>query len=153
MFCFYLLIDVFSLSFYFLYRHSYFVLVNFKLYHTTIKYQIKHGYSSLSIRTFLPQKIKKKTADGGVLIYGVRSGYPPGLDLRYQDVPSKAAKLACQSAGKDSAGGWPAPNPRNTKTMKNMNSNSASPQQKQKQAIGINGKRRRERASRIWKAL
>ena len=24
------------------------------------------------------------TADGGVLVYGVRSGYPPGLDLRYQ---------------------------------------------------------------------
>jgi WD40 repeat protein len=73
------------------------------------------------------------TADGGVLVYGVRSGYPPGLDLRFQDVPSKAAKLAATSSGKDAAGGWPAPNPRNTKRI----NSSSSPQQQQQQQASM----------------
>ena len=57
------------------------------------------------------------TADGGVLVYGVRSGYPPGLDLRFQDVPSKVAKMTNLATGKDAAGGWPSPHPQNTKKI------------------------------------
>lgn len=64
------------------------------------------------------------TANGGVLIYGVQSGYPPGLDLRFQDVPSKLAKMDITSKGGDAAGGWPAPNSRNTKSvLKSKNRN------------------------------
>ena len=57
------------------------------------------------------------TIDGATLVYGVRSGYPPGLDLRFQDVPSKDAKSSILASGRDPAGGWPAPNPVNTKSM------------------------------------
>ena len=71
------------------------------------------------------------TANGGVLIYGVRSNYPPGLDLRYQDVPSKLAQKEIVQQGGDAAGGWPAPNPQNTKTIATSPTSplSKSPQQ------------------------
>jgi WD40 repeat protein len=77
------------------------------------------------------------TVDGAMLVYSVRAGYPPGLDLRFQDVPSRDAKNAIMTSGRDPAGGWPAPNPLNTKTShSSRNTSQRVPEKKPNVAFG-----------------